>query len=434
MTQLLAAREGRITKEMEEVAAAEGVTPEFVRDGVARGAIVIPHNEKRTFRAIGIGTGLRTKVNANFGASSLHQCLEEELKKLEVAQRYGADSVMDLSSGDDLDRIREATVAHARVMLGTVPIYQVARERPITKLDPDHFFETIEKHCEQGVDYLTLHCGVTKESLRHLRGHDRITGIVSRGGALLAAYIERTGNENPLYEQFDRLCGILREHDVTFSLGDGLRPGGTGDATDRGQIAELLVLGELTKRARKAGCQVMIEGPGHVPIDQVAANVMLEKKICDGAPFYVLGPLSTDVAPGYDHITGAIGGAIAAGAGTDMLCYVTPAEHLRLPDVSDVIEGVMATRIAAHSGDLVKGVKNAKAWDDQMSHYRKLLDWEGMFRLAMDPWKARRYKEDSEAAHSNVCTMCGSLCSVNVDNTTAPPADLAAVAAGRIGI
>ena len=274
----------------------------------------------------------------------------------------------------------------------------------------------IERQARQGVDYMTLHCGVTRESVKRLRAHQRIEGIVSRGGALLAAWIERTGNENPLYEHFDEVCAILREHDVTISLGDGLRPGATGDATDRGQIAELLVMGELTERARAMGVQVMIEGPGHVPLDQIEANVKLEKRVCGGAPFYVLGPLTCDVAPGYDHITGAIGGAIASAAGTDFLCYVTPAEHLRLPDIDDVREGVIATRIAAHSGDLVKGVRAAKVWNDQMSRYRKALNWEGMYAMAMDPDKARRYKEESEAAGSNVCTMCGSLCSVNIDN------------------
>ena len=263
---------------------------------------------------------------------------------------------------------------------------------------------------------MTLHCGVTRESVARLRRHHRIEGIVSRGGAMLASWIERTGNENPLYERFDDVCAILREHDVTISLGDGLRPGATGDATDRGQLAELLVLGELVERARANGVQVMVEGPGHVPLDQIEANVKLEKRVCAGAPFYVLGPLTCDVAPGYDHITGAIGGAIASAAGTDFLCYVTPAEHLRLPDLDDVREGVIATRIAAHSGDLVKGVRAAKLWNDEMSRYRKALNWPGMYAMAMDPDKARRYKEESEAAGSNVCSMCGSLCSINIDN------------------
>ena len=421
-TQLSLARQGIITDEIRMVAEDECLDAEFVRKGVATGTIVIPKNIHHDFRPIGIGTGLRTKVNANIGASGFHNLLTEEIQKLEVAIRYGADAVMDLSTGADLDEIRVELIKRCPVMLGTVPIYQAASEGSILRMDTDELFATIEKQAKQGVDFMTVHCGVTKASVEKLRNDERIVGIVSRGGALLAAWIEKNGKENPLYAQFDRLCDIFFEHDVTFSLGDGLRPGGNHDAHDRGQLAELLVLGELTHRARERGCQVMVEGPGHMRIDEIAATVKLQKSVCEGAPFYVLGPLSTDVAPGYDHITGAIGGAIAAGAGTDMLCYVTPAEHLRLPDKQDVIDGVIATRIAAHSGDLVKGVKGAQAWDDMMSRYRKDLDWEGMFRLALDPEKSRRYKEESEAGDSKVCSMCGSLCSINIDNHTHVPA------------
>ncbi len=416
MTQIEAARKGVITQQMLEVAEDEGLRPEEIRDLVASGEVVIPHNKHHDFRAIGIGKRLRTKVNANIGASNFHQLVGEEVEKLYTAVRYGADSVMDLSTGTDLDKIRVEILSRCSVILGTVPIYQLASERSIMDMDAEHFLEVIERQARQGVDYMTLHCGVTKDSVAKLRGHQRIEGIVSRGGAVLAAWIERTGEENPLYSHYDEVCKILREHDVTISLGDGLRPGATGDATDRGQLAELLVLGELTERARAAGVQVMIEGPGHVPLDQIEANVKLEKRVCGGAPFYVLGPLTCDVAPGYDHITGAIGGAIASAAGTDFLCYVTPAEHLRLPDNNDVRDGVIATRIAAHSGDLVKGVRAAKVWNDQMSRYRKALNWEGMYAMAMDPDKARSYKEESEAAGSNVCSMCGSLCSINIDN------------------
>jgi phosphomethylpyrimidine synthase len=416
MTQIEAARKGVITPQMNEVAEDEGLLPEEIRELVASGAVVIPHNIHHDFRAIGIGRRLRTKVNANIGASNFHQLVSEEVEKLYTAVRFGADSVMDLSTGTDLDKIRAEILSRCQVILGTVPIYQVASEHSIMELEKQYFLEVIERQARQGVDYMTLHCGVTRESVAKLRGHQRIEGIVSRGGALLAGWIERTGNENPLYEHYDEVCEILREHDVTISLGDGLRPGATGDATDRGQLAELLILGELTERARAMGVQVMIEGPGHVPLDQIEANVKLQKRVCGDAPFYVLGPLTCDVAPGYDHITGAIGGAIASAAGTDFLCYVTPAEHLRLPDIQDVREGVIATRIAAHSGDLVKGVRAAKVWNDQMSRYRKALNWEGMYALAMDPDKARRYKEESEAAGSNVCSMCGSLCSINVDN------------------
>jgi phosphomethylpyrimidine synthase len=416
MTQIEAARKGIITPELAEVAEDEGLAPAEIRALVASGEIVIPHNRHHQFRAIGIGKRLRTKVNANLGASNFHQLIEEEIEKLYTAVRFGADSVMDLSTGTDLDQIRTEIVSRCPVILGTVPIYQVAAEGSIMELSWERFATVIERQARQGVDYMTLHCGVTRDTVRSLRGHQRIEGIVSRGGALLAAWIERTGNQNPLYEHFDEMCEILREHDVTISLGDGLRPGATGDATDRGQLAELLVLGELTERARANGVQVMIEGPGHVPLDQVEANVRLEKRVCAGAPFYVLGPLTCDVAPGYDHITGAIGGAVASAAGTDFLCYVTPAEHLRLPDIDDVRDGVIATRIAAHSGDLVKGVRAAKVWNDQMSRYRKSLNWEGMYAMAMDPDKARRYKEESEASGSNVCSMCGSLCSINIDN------------------
>jgi phosphomethylpyrimidine synthase len=403
---------------MVEVAEDEGLSAQQVRERVATGEVVIPRNAHHEFRAIGIGKGLRTKVNANIGASNFHQLLEEEIEKLYTAVRFGADSVMDLSTGTDLDRIREELISRCPIMLGTVPIYQVAAEGSVLKMEPEQLFDVIERQARQGVDYMTLHCGVTRETVRRLRQCERIEGIVSRGGALLAAWIERTGNENPLYEQFDRICEILRRHDVTVSLGDGLRPGATGDATDRGQIAELLVLGELAQRARELGVQAMIEGPGHVPLDQIEANVRLEKRLCGGAPFYVLGPLTCDVAPGYDHITGAIGGAISSAAGTDFLCYITPAEHLRLPDVDDVREGLIATRIAAHSGDLVKGVRAAKLWNDQMSRYRKALNWQGMYALAMDPDKARRYKEESEGAGSNVCSMCGALCSINLDNAS----------------
>ncbi len=418
MTQLESAREGIVTAQMVEVAEDEGLSAQQVRELVATGEVVIPRNAHHEFRAVGIGKGLRTKVNANIGASNFHQLLEEEIEKLYTAVRFGADSVMDLSTGTDLDRIREELISRCPIMLGTVPIYQVAAEGSVLKMEPEHLFDVIERQARQGVDYMTLHCGVTRETVRRLRQCERIEGIVSRGGALLAAWIERTGNENPLYEQFDRICEILRRHDVTVSLGDGLRPGATGDATDRGQIAELLVLGELAQRARELGVQAMIEGPGHVPLDQIEANVRLEKRLCGGAPFYVLGPLTCDVAPGYDHITGAIGGAISSAAGTDFLCYITPAEHLRLPDVDDVREGLIATRIAAHSGDLVKGVRAAKLWNDQMSRYRKALNWEGMYALAMDPDKARRYKEESEGAGSNVCSMCGALCSINLDNAS----------------
>ncbi|HEY3353840.1 MAG TPA: phosphomethylpyrimidine synthase ThiC [Polyangia bacterium] len=417
-TQLTQARAGIVTPEMRLVAADEGLSPEVIRARVAHGTIVIPKNRHHDFHPMGVGEGLRTKTNANLGASGLHQFLDEEVRKLEAAITHGADAVMDLSTGAEIDRVREELLKRSPVALGTVPLYQVAAESSIKSMDVETLFACIEKQARQGVDFMTVHCGVTRATVAKLRAHDRLAGIVSRGGALLAAWIEATGQENPLYEHFDRLCDIFAEHDVTFSLGDGLRPGATGDATDRGQLAELLVLGELAERARARGCQVMIEGPGHMPLDQVAANVMLEKRVCGGAPFYVLGPLTIDFAPGYDHITAAIGGAVAAAAGADFLCYVTPAEHLRLPEIDDVIEGIVATRIAACSGDLVKGIRGAKERNDAMSRARKALDWEAQYRLALDPEKARRYKEGSEAAGSRVCTMCGSLCSMNLDSAT----------------
>ncbi len=414
-TQLELARGGEITQEMRQVAEDEGFTPEEIRARVAAGHVVIPHNRHRGFRAVGIGQGLRTKVNANIGASGLRNLVEEEIAKLDVAVRYGADSVMDLSTGADLDAIRAELVKRSPVMLGTVPIYQVASEAAEGLVDAEKLFACIERQAEQGVDFMTVHCGVTRKSLAALEGAPRLAGIVSRGGSLLANYIRRTGQENPLYSQFDRLCDIFREHDVTFSLGDGLRPGAIADASDSAQLTELMVLGELAERARQRGCQVMIEGPGHVPLDQVEANVQLEKRICGGAPFYVLGPIVTDVTPGYDHISAAIGGAVAAAKGADFLCYVTPAEHLRLPDEKDVVDGVVATRLAAHAGDLVKGVKGARAWDDAMSRARRNLDWNAMYGLAMDPWKPRIWKEGSEAAGEEVCSMCGELCAVRMD-------------------
>jgi len=425
-TQLTQARAGIITKEMREVAEDEGLPPETVRERVAMGTVVIPKNVHHEIRARGVGLGLRTKTNANIGASGFHQLLEEEIRKLDAAISHGADAVMDLSTGSEIDRVREELLRRSPLPLGTVPLYQVAAEASILTMDVETLFQCIEKQAQQGVDFMTVHCGVTRESVAKLRAHDRIAGIVSRGGALLAAWIEATGRENPLYEHFDRLCDIFAAHDVTFSLGDGLRPGATADATDRGQVAELIVLGELADRARARGCQVMIEGPGHVPLDQIAANVQLEKRLCGDAPFYVLGPLTIDFAPGYDHITAAIGGAVAAAAGADFLCYVTPAEHLRLPDVQDVIDGVVATRIAAHSGDVVKGVGGARERNAAMSRARKALDWESQYRLALDPDKARAYKEGSEAKGSKVCTMCGSLCSMNIDSATTARAPRAA--------
>jgi phosphomethylpyrimidine synthase len=418
MTQMKQAKLGRITDEMRYVAAVEGTDPESLRARIAAGVAIIPKNVHHDFNPIGVGQGLSTKVNANIGTSGHHQQLHEEVEKLKVAVACGAEMVMDLSTGDDLDRIRVEILRRCPVILGTVPIYQAVADRgSVYEMTADDLFGVIEKHARDGVDFVTVHCGVSREAVRRLDADGRIAGIVSRGGSFLASWMARTGEENPLLKDYDRLLDIAFEHDMTLSLGDGIRPGATGDATDAAQIQELLTLGELTRRAHERSVQVMIEGPGHVPINQVEANVLLEKRICRGAPFYVLGPLTSDIGAGYDHITGAIGGAVAAAAGADVLCYVTPAEHLRLPAIQDVRDGVLATKIAAHSGDLAKNVYGAKSRDDQMSVYRKRLDWEGQYRLALDPEKAREFRMMSEDYDKAVCTMCGTLCSMALENT-----------------
>ncbi len=422
MTQLSSAREGIITDEMATVAEKEGHTPETIRDAVAAGRVIIPKNIKRKFSVEGIGKGLRTKVNANIGTSPEHFDVDEEILKLQVAVNAGADSVMDLSTGGDLGLIRQAVLDKSPVMVGAVPIYAVAAElnsqgRPFYEMDPGRLFDSIEQQCEQGLDYVTVHCGVTRRASDLAGEPCRVAGIVSRGGSLLTSWMHHNDKENPLYEEFDRLLEILFKYDVTLSLGDGLRPGALADATDKAQMEELVVLGELAERARKAGVQTMIEGPGHVPLDQIEANMKIQQRLCGDAPFYVLGPLTTDCAPGYDHITSAIGGAVAAAAGADFLCYVTPAEHLCLPDVEDVRIGVIGARIAAHSGDIVKGVPDARERNQRMSQYRKNLDWQGMYREALDPILPQKRRGDSEACDKPVCTMCGDLCAVNIHNT-----------------
>ncbi len=421
MTILDRAKNGELTDEIRAVAEDEGLELGRLIELVARGRVVIPKNVNHSFRPRGIGKGLRTKINANLGTSPDHLMTEEELEKLKVALELGVDSVMDLSTGGNLDSIRKELISNCDVIFGTVPIYQAVsdlaiKKIPLEKMDPDYLFEVIERHGEDGVDFITVHCGVTRESIGMLDKEGRIGGIVSRGGSILANWIEANGMENPLYEQFDRLLEIARKYEMTLSLGDGLRPGAIADATDSAQVAELLVLGELTRKARDAGVQVMIEGPGHVPLDQIEANVKMEKRICDEAPFYVLGPLPTDIAPGYDHITAAIGGAISAASGADFLCYVTPAEHLRLPTIEDVREGVVASLIAAHCGDIAKGVKGAWERNRDFSIMRKRLDWEGMYRNALDSKKAREYRIDSENYGKEICTMCGSFCAIHIDN------------------
>lgn len=419
MTQLEAAKLLKPTKEMEKVSCDEKISIEKLMTLIAEGKVVIPKNKNRDFKNVmGIGRGLRTKINANIGTSGDCPTYEKELEKLRVSIEAGADSVMDLSTGGDLEKIRKLILEHSSVMVGAVPIYAVAaklaeKDIPTYKMDEDELFKSIEKQCKDGVDYITVHCGVTKESVKRMDNQNRICGIVSRGGSILADWIRKNNKENPLYEHFDELLSIAYKYDVTLSLGDGFRPGSIVDATDRPQIDELIILGELAKRAREKNVQVIIEGPGHVPLNQIEANVTLQKSICDGAPFYILGPLPTDIAAGYDHITAAIGGAIAAAAGADFLCYVTPAEHLCLPDIEDVKEGVIASKIAAHIADIAKGYKGAIEKDRKMSEYRKNLDWEGMFSVAIDPVKAReKFQKNNDI---NSCSMCGKLCAVNID-------------------
>jgi phosphomethylpyrimidine synthase len=425
MTQMEKAKQGTVTAEMRYVGAVEGMEPEELRRRIAVGTAIIPKNVHHDFNPIGVGEGLSTKVNANIGTSGHHQQLAEELDKLTMAVRCGAEMVMDLSTGDHLDDVRREILRRCPVILGTVPIYQAVADRgSVFDLSADDLFGVIEQHARDGVDFVTVHCGVTRDAVRRLDGDGRIAGIVSRGGSMLASWIARTGEENPLLTQYDRLLEIAFEHDMTLSLGDGLRPGATADATDGAQLMELMTLGELTRRAHARGVQVMIEGPGHVPIDQIEANVMIEKRVCKGAPFYVLGPLTSDIGAGYDHITGAIGGAIASAAGADVLCYLTPAEHLRLPNVQDVRDGVIATKIAAHSGDMAKGVVGARQRDAQMSIYRKRLDWEGQYRLALDPEKAREMRLESEDYDKAVCTMCGTLCSMALENARSKVGDV----------
>jgi phosphomethylpyrimidine synthase len=419
-TQLAKARRGEATPEMEAVARAEGVEVQTLMQGVARGKVVIPANKgRRGVRPIGIGEGLTVKVNANIGTSSEHADPAEELKKLDAAIEARTDTVMDLSTGGDIDAIRKLILERSPLPVGTVPIYQAAievaeRKGGIVQMTADDIFEVIERHCRDGVDFITVHCGVTLSTLERLKAQGRITDIVSRGGAFLATWMIYNKQENPLYAQFDRLLEIAQRYDCTLSLGDGLRPGCLADATDRPQIQELLILGELTERAWKRDVQVMIEGPGHVPLDQIETNMRLEKQLCKGAPFYVLGPLVTDVAPGYDHIVCAIGGALAAYHGANFLCYVTPAEHLKLPTPEDVREGVIATRIAGHAADIARGLPRARKWDDAIARARKALDWEQQITLCIDPAKARQFREESKPELDEVCTMCGKFCAIKM--------------------
>ncbi|MDD5038751.1 MAG: phosphomethylpyrimidine synthase ThiC [Dehalococcoidales bacterium] len=420
MTQLELAKKGITSPQMESVAHREGVEVEFIRQGLAEGAIIITANTRHVnLIPCGIGRGLRTKVNANIGSSSDYTNVDTELNKLRVAIDFGADTVMDLSTGGDIPAIRRSIIVASSVPIGTVPIYQagieaIARSGAIIKMTADDLFTVIEEQARDGVDFVTVHCGVTQSAIARLKQQGRVADVVSRGGAFLIGWMLHHERENPLFEHYDRLLEIAREFDVTLSLGDGMRPGSLADATDRAQIEELLVIGELVQRARQAGVQTMVEGPGHLPLNQIETNVQLEKSICKGAPFYVLGPLVTDIGAGYDHITGAIGGAIAAAAGVDFLCYVTPAEHLSLPDPEDVKQGVIASRIAAHAGDIVKGVKGAEQWDRKMSIARKKLDWEEQAKLTLDPERARRVHGRQHASAGRACSMCGAFCAMEL--------------------
>lgn len=421
MTILDKAKNGIVTAEMKEVAKKEGVSAEFIREEMAAGRIVIPRNNGRKgIELEAVGNKLRTKVNANLGTSKDKCSLKYEMKKLKAALDAKTDAVMDLSTGGDIKGIRKAILAECPKPLGTVPLYEtfvksVNKCKGTINFDVEELFDVIEGQAEDGVDFMTIHCGLTRTSLERLQRTKRVTGVVSRGGSFIAAWMTRTGKENPLYEHYDRLLAICRKHEVTLSLGDGLRPGCLADASDRPMIQEMLLLGELCERSVAAGVQAIIEGPGHMPLDEIAPNVKLQKSVCKGAPYYVLGPLVTDVAPGYDHITSAIGGAIAAWAGADFLCYVTPTEHLGLPEPKDVRDGVMAARIAAHAADVVK--LSDRAWDKKMSSARKALDWDLQEKLGIDPEKfdiVKKGLKGKKNKKDKTCTMCGEFCAMEV--------------------
>jgi phosphomethylpyrimidine synthase len=417
------AKTGTITPEIKKASLREGMTPEKMRAAVADGTIALVRNKLRTIEPMALGAGTRIKVNANIGTSSSKSDINEELEKMRVAIRHGADAIMDLSTAGNLGAIRKALLKECTVPIGTVPLYEMAdvarqKGRSILDLTADDMFAVIESHCKQGVDFLTLHCGVNRQTVARFKEVKRLAGAVSRGGTIIMEWIHHNKRENPLYEQYDRLLDILAEYDVAVSLGDGFRPGALRDATDRVQIEELTVLGELVKRAWQRNVTVFVEGPGHVPLNQIVTNIQVQKTLCQGAPFYVLGPLVTDVSPGYDHISAAIGGAVAGMAGADFLCYVTPAEHLRLPSIDDVREGVIASRIAAHAADIARGYPGAQEWDDAISRAKIDLDWERMLSLCIDPEKARQYRASlPPQGDANLCSMCGEFCAVKRSKT-----------------
>lgn len=414
-TQMNAARQGIITDEIRTVAEKEGIAPEKLMEYVAAGTAIIPCNKNhKAISPAGVGSMLKTKINVNLGTSRDCKDLNMELEKVQSAVDMGAEAIMDLSSCGDTQKFRRLLTEKCPAMIGTVPIYDavVYYYKPLIQITTDEWIDIVKMHAQDGVDFMTIHCGINKETAVKFKRNKRLMNIVSRGGSIIFAWMEMTGNENPFYERFDEILDICQQYDVTLSLGDACRPGCIMDATDAPQIEELITLGELTKRAWEKDVQVMIEGPGHMPLNQIAANMEIEKTLCHGAPFYVLGPLVTDIAPGYDHITAAIGGAVAAMNGAAFLCYVTPAEHLRLPDLDDVKEGIIASKIAAHAADIAKGLPGATDWDLKMDKARKVLDWEKMFDVAIDPEKARRYRESSKPEKEDTCSMCGNFCAV----------------------
>ncbi len=414
-TQMNAARQGIITDEIRTVAEKEGIAPEKLMEYVAAGTAIIPCNKNhKAISPAGVGSMLKTKINVNLGTSRDCKDLNMELEKVQSAVDMGAEAIMDLSSCGDTQKFRRLLTEKCPAMIGTVPIYDavVYYHKPLIQITTDEWIDIVKMHAQDGVDFMTIHCGINKETAVKFKRNKRLMNIVSRGGSIIFAWMEMTGNENPFYERFDEILDICKQYDVTLSLGDACRPGCIMDATDAPQIEELITLGELTKRAWEKDVQVMIEGPGHMPLNQIAANMEIEKTLCHGAPFYVLGPLVTDIAPGYDHITAAIGGAVAAMNGAAFLCYVTPAEHLRLPDLDDVKEGIIASKIAAHAADIAKGLPGATDWDLKMDKARKVLDWEKMFDVAIDSEKARRYRESSKPEKEDTCSMCGNFCAV----------------------
>lgn len=421
VTQIDFARAGQITPQMKEVAEREHRDPEYIRERVADGRIAIPANIvhiKKGMRAFGVGEGLSTKVNVNLGISGDKADAAEEWKKVKIAEDFGADAIMDLSNSGKTRQFRQQLIDETPLMVGTVPMYDAIgyMEKPLVKLTKDDLFEVVRAHAEDGVDFMTIHCGINKSVTKTFKETGRLMNIVSRGGSLLFGWMEVTGNENPFYEYFDELLEICHEYDVTISLGDSCRPGCLYDSNDATETAEMIELGKLCKRAWAAGVQVMVEGPGHMALDEIAANMKLQKRLCHNAPFYVLGPLVTDIGVGYDHITAAIGGAISASSGADFLCYVTPAEHLCLPNAQDVLDGLMATKIAAHAADIAKKVPHARDMDDKMGQARRKLDWNAMWKCALDPVTGKKRYEESPAATEGTCTMCGKMCAVRTVN------------------